>query len=511
MSFLTFYYNVQFPVRQLSVIVYFTSFVPNLIFLYFFVFIPFHFWVKYPSAFCWFTEPFACKRGIYIITLISAVNVRKWHIIELLLQNDGTGRIKTKTMKNKRNDNNKERRSHSSPYRSIATSGRNGRRYKSPRRRSGGSGWVFLILVIVAAIYGLWYPMRSLQEDGATNDQPSNMTQTSGISSPHSTPDSSLIQSSPETSASEESLAVDATIKVQILDVGQGLSVLLTCGDEAMLYDGGGRDTSSFVVAYLKNQGIETLNYVVVSHYDSDHLAGVIGAINVFDVETLIAPNYTADTKLYASFERAVQDYGLTVTSPVPGDTYSFGSGVFQILAPLGTDYENENDYSVVLRVSLGDSSLLLTGDATEISENEILENGTKPASNVLLAGHHGSAGSTSEAFLKEVSPDYAIISCGSGNSYGHPAKRVVELLEANSIPLYRTDLQGTISFTLTSQDISFDLDPCNDYTSGSELYGYQDRSGDWVEKQFKHRLFYFLQGICYSHCRTQHVSNSRR
>ena len=378
------------------------------------------------------------------------------------------------------------------------------------RNFKGGNGWILLLLVIVAAICGLWYPMHSLQEDDTVNNLHSRVTQTSGIASTPSPPDSSPAQTSPETSAPEGLPAADATIKVQVLDVGQGLSVLLNCGDEAMLYDGGDRDTSSFVVAYLKKQGIKTLNYVVVSHYDSDHLAGVIGAINVFDAETLIAPNYTADTKLYASFEKAVQNYDLTVTSPVPGDTYPFGSGTFQILAPWATDYENENDYSVVLRISLGDSSLLLTGDATENSELEIMENGMALASSVFLAGHHGSAGSTSEAFLKAVSPDYAIISCGS-NSYGHPAKRVVELLKANSIPLYRTDLQGTISFMLTSQGISFDLDPCNDYTSGSELYGIQDRSGDWVEKPFKHGLFYFLQGICYSHCRTRNLSNSRR
>ena len=398
-------------------------------------------------------------------------------------------------MKSKRNDNSKERRSYNSPYHSIDSSGRHGHRYKPPRRRSSGIGTVLILLIIAAAVWGLWHGMSSIQEGDTVNGLPSGVTQTSGITSAPSAPGSSPSQTSPEAPASEESSAADAAIKVQVLDVGQGLSVLLTCGDAAMLYDGGGRDTSSFVVAYLKNQGIETLDYVVVSHYDSDHMAGVIGVINVFDIDTLIAPDYAAETKLYASFEKAVQNYDLTVTSPVPGDTYPFGSGTFQILAPLDTDYENENDYSVVLRVSLGDSSLLLAGDATENSETEMLESGMALASNVLLAGHHGSSSSTSEAFLKAVSPDYAIISCGS-NSYGHPARRVMELLETNSIPLYRTDLQGTISFTLTSQDITFDLEPCNDYTSGSELYGYQDQSGDWVEKHIKHRLFYLLQGM---------------
>lgn len=265
----------------------------------------------------------------------------------------------------------------------------------------------------------------------------------------------------------------DTALEVHVLNVGQGLSVFLDCGDETLLYDGGDRSTSSFVVSYLQKQGIDRLDYVVVSHYDADHLAGVIGALNVFEVGTLIAPDYQTDTKLFSSFQQTVQDKELSVTSPVPGDAYSFGTGEFQILAPLGPSYENENDYSIVLRVCLGESSLLLTGDATENSEAEMLEHGAELQSDVLVVGHHGSAGSTSPEFLEAVAPSYAVISCGRDNGYGHPAERVMELLEEMKIPIYRTDLQETVIFTMTVQGVLFEKDPCGDYSSGQELYGW--------------------------------------
>ena len=97
------------------------------------------------------------------------------------------------------------------------------------------------------------------------------------------------------------------TLRVHILDVGNGLSVLVTAGEESLLYDGGGRDTSSFVVAYLKEQGIQQLDYCIASHYDADHLYGVVGALHAFSAEALIAPDYKTDTKTYDSFCRAVK------------------------------------------------------------------------------------------------------------------------------------------------------------------------------------------------------------
>ena len=136
----------------------------------------------------------------------------------------------------------------------------------------------------------------------------------------------------------------------------------------------------------------------------------------------------------------------------------------------MGTEYEDENDYSIVLKVSIGGQSLLLTGDASRASEQEMLSLGNVLDSDVLVIGHHGSSGSTQEEFLDAVSPDYTIVSCGLGNDYGHPAQRVVTLLSDYRLPLYRTDIQGTIDFVMTPEEILFPELPSGNYTAGRDM-----------------------------------------
>ena len=262
----------------------------------------------------------------------------------------------------------------------------------------------------------------------------------------------------------------DGIVEVHVLDVGQGLSVFVRSKDCCLLYDGGRETASSFVVSYLKRQGVEKLDYVIASHYDSDHLSGIVGVISAFPIGTLIAPDYEADSPVYRSFLTAAAKHRLSIVSPAPGTEYLLGDGTFRILAPLGADYEDENDYSVVVKLSLGDTSLLLTGDAAFESEEEMLSHGDLLESDVLLIGHHGSAGSTKEEFLTAVSPDFAVISCGLGNDYGHPSDRVVSLLEESRIPLYRTDLQGNIDFVLQPEGAVFAEPPCSDYTCGRDM-----------------------------------------
>ena len=262
----------------------------------------------------------------------------------------------------------------------------------------------------------------------------------------------------------------DGVLEVHVLDVGQGLSVFIRSGNDCFLYDGGSTAASSFVVSYLMRHDVEKLNYVIASHYDSDHLCGIIGALNAFPVETLIAPDYKTDTPVYDSFMTAIEENHLSVTYPVPNEEYPLGDGTFKILAPLGTEYEDENDYSVVVLVSIGEKSLLLTGDTSKVGEQEMLDFGASLDSDVLIIGHHGSAASTQEDFLNAVSPDYAIISCGLGNDYGHPSERVVSLLEKNGTLLYRTDVQGTIDFVMNASGITFSESPCSNFNSGRNM-----------------------------------------
>ena len=238
--------------------------------------------------------------------------------------------------------------------------------------------------------------------------------------------------------------AVSGNTEVHFLDVGEGLSILVKSDGRAMLYDGGDRDTSSFVVSYLRRQGIETLDYVIASHYDADHLSGLIGALYAFDVRQVLGPDYVHDSDTYQSFLTAVGAQGLTVTHPSAGDVYALGNASFTVLAPAQPASE-PNDNSIVIRLVNGGTSFLFPGDAEQASENEMCRSGYLLKSDVLCPGHHGSASSTGYEFLMQVRPEYAVISAGAGNEYGHPHQKTLDLLAAAGATVYRTDESGTI------------------------------------------------------------------
>ncbi len=254
---------------------------------------------------------------------------------------------------------------------------------------------------------------------------------------------------------------------VHFLDVGQGLSILVQSENETLIYDGGDRDTSSFVVAYLKEQGVTKIDYLISSHYDADHLSGLIGCLNAFEVEHVIGSDYTTDTKTYESFMGAVSDQGLTVEYPTVGEEFPFGSGKFVILAPEVIDEGDSNENSVVIRLLHGKNSFLFTGDADSTAEEAMCQSGLDLDCDVLVLSHHGSATATSWEFLEKTVPEYAVISCGLGNSYGHPHKDTMDKLESMEIPVFRTDLQGTIIVASDGEHLSWEQEPCDDYSPG--------------------------------------------
>lgn len=260
-----------------------------------------------------------------------------------------------------------------------------------------------------------------------------------------------------------------AQTEVHVLDVGQGLSVLVESQGHAMLYDGGDRDSASYVVSYLKQEGITDLDYMIASHYDADHINGLVGALNTAKVEQMFAPDYTASSKIYKSLQAAITEKSIPKKQPAVGSTYSLGDATFQILAPSGGSYKDANNYSIAIRITDGDTSFLITGDAETDSEAEICGTGLPLESDVYVMGHHGSGTSTSWELLQNVVPEYAILSCGAGNSYGHPHVETMEKLEAMEISLFRTDTQGTIIASTDGSDITWNVEPCDDYTPGDE------------------------------------------
>ena len=139
------------------------------------------------------------------------------------------------------------------------------------------------------------------------------------------------------------------------------------------------------------------------------------------------------------------------------GDIFNIGEANVQILGPNSDSYINKNNYSIVAMVTFGKVRMLFTGDAEKLAEKEIMDTGYNIEADIFKAGHHGSDTSNSEKFLKKVKPKYVIISCKSGNTYGHPQKSVMELLKSLGISIYRTDESGTIVMTTDGENISFD------------------------------------------------------
>lgn len=255
-------------------------------------------------------------------------------------------------------------------------------------------------------------------------------------------------------------------MQVHFLDVGQGLSILVQLGDEVLIYDGGERHASSFVVSYLEDLGITEIDYMISSHYDSDHVSGLIGCLNTFDVKNVIGSNYVHSSSLYTSFMDAVKEEGLKMQYPKVGTKYAFGDAVITILAPkeIGKD---SNANSVAIKLSYEESDFIFTGDADYGSERQMVASGINLDCEVLSLAHHGSSTGNSSLFLEKTVPEWAVISCSKDNDYGHPHVEVVELLEAMEIDVFRSDVQGTVIATTDGKTITWSEAPCNDYSDG--------------------------------------------
>lgn len=245
----------------------------------------------------------------------------------------------------------------------------------------------------------------------------------------------------------------ESSLRVSFIDVGQGDSEFIELPNgETLLIDAGTNETGADVVNYIESLGYSSIDYVVGTHPHEDHIGGLDDVIRTFDVESVYMPKVTADTKTFEDVLDAVDEKGLTINTAKAGVTLVDGDGLsVKMLAPVLDEYDNTNDYSAVIKVVYGDTSFLFTGDAEEYAEDLITGD---VDSDVLKVGHHGSSTSTGEAFLERVSPSYAVISCGLGNSYGHPHTETIEKL--GGIPVFRTDEMGTIVATSDGSEISF-------------------------------------------------------
>lgn len=272
-----------------------------------------------------------------------------------------------------------------------------------------------------------------------------------------------------DTSQNEEDIAESpGNLEVHFLDVGQADCTLIKCDGYTMLIDAGEDDQGTKIQNYLKKQGVEKLDYLVLTHPDSDHIGSADVILTKFETGMVFMSDFEKETNIYIDLLQLMKDSQIEYLTPEVGDIYPLGSASFQILAP-NDEYEDPNNTSIALLLTHGENSFLFTGDAEKSAEKDMLDNGLNLAADVFHAGHHGSKTSNTEDFMDAVNPQYAVISCGADNSYGLPDAEVLNRFRQNGIKVYRTDEQGTIVVSSDGKQITFNDSPSETWQAGEK------------------------------------------
>lgn len=248
------------------------------------------------------------------------------------------------------------------------------------------------------------------------------------------------------------------TLTVAFLDVGQGDAIYIEAPNgNQILIDGGSNKSVLRELSKVMPFYDRTIDIVLATHPDKDHIGGLVDVLDRFEVETFIEPGVSSDTAVYASLVRHIEQNKVESIIARRGQKIVLDDEVvFTILFPdRGVSGVGSNDASIVAQLVYGETEFLLTGDSPRKIEKYLVSvDGKNLKSDVLKAGHHGSKTSSSELFVGFVSPKYGIISAGRDNRYGHPHKEVLDVFEKFNIPLKNTAESGTIIFTSDGENI---------------------------------------------------------
>ncbi|MGN0502776.1 MAG: ComEC/Rec2 family competence protein [Ruminococcus sp.] len=243
-------------------------------------------------------------------------------------------------------------------------------------------------------------------------------------------------------------------LNVHFLDIGQGDSIFIELPDEkTMLIDAGENYHGEGIKDYIGDCGYSRVDYLVATHPHADHIGSMPYIVRNMDIGSVYMPKAAANTKTYENLLESISDKGLKITSAKAGLTIAEESDyTINVVAPVTIDEDNLNNSSAVIKLTYKDNTFLFTGDA---EEKELETINADISADVLKVGHHGSVTSTTEEFLNAVNPTYAVISAGEDNSYGHPHKETLDLLEEFNCKIYRTDIDKTVLFSSDGKTIS--------------------------------------------------------
>ena len=196
--------------------------------------------------------------------------------------------------------------------------------------------------------------------------------------------------------------------------------------------------------SFLKERGVSFIDVLIATHEDADHVGGIAGALNYATVGAAYCSVTSRDTSSFENMLKYLDKQGVELQIPTAGDVFEIGAARATVIGPT-RQHEEINDKSIVVRLDYGSTSFLFTGDMEGPEENAILDDGADVRVNVLKVGHHGSSSSTGYRLLYAAQPTYGVISCGTGNSYGHPHDTTMSKLRDAEVTVYRTDLQGDV------------------------------------------------------------------
>lgn len=265
---------------------------------------------------------------------------------------------------------------------------------------------------------------------------------------------------------SGDSIEGDIKLKMHVIDVGQGDSILIQCGECNVLVDCGENGMGNTVLDYLQKMGVSHLDWIIGTHPHSDHIGGMDTVIKSKEITIdhvmmpQTAKEVTPTTMTYTEVLTAIKKKGLKITRPVPGTEYNLNGVTMLVLSPeKNAKYEDLNDYSIVLKFTYRNVSIITGGDASKNIEQQIISRDYDLSADIYKVSHHGGRDGNSQAYLDEINPRYAAISVGEDNKYGHPKNEILKRLKNLNCEVYRTDLDGDIIFESDGKNISVVLE----------------------------------------------------
>lgn len=249
-----------------------------------------------------------------------------------------------------------------------------------------------------------------------------------------------------------DSKTLEPQLLVTFFNVESADSILIKTPDTTILIDGGDEDTKKSLVYSLKKRGVNSIDHLILTHPHKDHFGGLDAIVTNFKIHNFYTSTIDSEDEEFLSLLELIKNKTnktFLVNSPTTLDFSNYAN--IEVLSPKNDNYSNDNNFSIVIKISFEKYTFLFMGDAEKEIENQLICENIN--CNFLKVGHHGSNTSSSEEFIKRISPDFSIISVGKYNNYGHPSKSTLTTLDKYTKKnIFRTDIDGTIDVIIKNK-----------------------------------------------------------